>query len=388
MSSPLNASDNKRILHITRNLPPLVGGMERLNWHIVDELSRQAQVHVIGPTGAAEFRPEQSALTEVPLRPLWRFLLTSAWQAVITARAWKPHVVMAGSGLTAPAALMSARLSNAKSCVYLHGLDAAVQHPIYRAIWHPAIRNMDIVIANSQSTAKLALDLGVSEQKLHIIPPGVTIPKNPQPLVTVERFRQRHGLGNNRLLLSIGRLTTRKGLREFVANALPLIVQKAPDTLLVVIGDTPKDSLHASVQTRESVQAVADAAGIGHHIRFLGVITNKTELACAYECATLHVFPVRSLPGDPEGFGMVAIEAAAHGVPTVAFATGGIVDAVEHGKSGILVEAGNYSAFAMAVLQIIQSQPSTWNANAALFAVRFAWSIFGGKLWSKFQHLP
>lgn len=45
----------------------------------------------------------------------------------------------------------------------------------------------------------------------------------------------------------------------------------------------------------------------------------------------------------PENFGMVAIEAAAHGLPTVAFATGGIVDAVKDGVSGYLVESNNYA---------------------------------------------
>ncbi|WP_291823415.1 hypothetical protein [Marinobacter sp.] len=38
-----------RILIITRNLPPLVGGMERLNWHMADELSQYAKVRVVGP---------------------------------------------------------------------------------------------------------------------------------------------------------------------------------------------------------------------------------------------------------------------------------------------------------------------------------------------------
>ena len=46
-----------RILHITRNLPPLVGGMERLNWHIADELSRYGEVAVVGPEGAAARKP-------------------------------------------------------------------------------------------------------------------------------------------------------------------------------------------------------------------------------------------------------------------------------------------------------------------------------------------
>jgi len=42
-----------RILLITRNLPPLVGGMERLNWHLAEELAKQAQVHIVGPQGCA-----------------------------------------------------------------------------------------------------------------------------------------------------------------------------------------------------------------------------------------------------------------------------------------------------------------------------------------------
>ena len=369
-----------RILHITRNLPPLVGGMERLNWHIADELSRHAQVQLIGPSGSAAQRPAAVPVTEVPLRPLPRFLLASAWQAVAVARRFQPHIVLAGSGLTAPAAWLAARASGARAHVYLHGLDAAVQHPAYRAVWHPAIRRMDGVIANSQPTAELARNLGVAAEKIRIVHPGVTLPAAPQSASALQDFRQRHQLGNKRLLLSVGRLTTRKGLREFVQQALPAIVQAAPDTLLVVVGDAPADSLHASVQTRASIQAMADAAGIGQNLRFLGVITDPQELACAYESATLHIFPVRHLPGDPEGFGMVAIEAAAHGLPTVAFATGGIVDAVAEGKSGHLVAPGDYRSLAQAALQILTDDPGAWQPRARSFAAQFAWPVMGQKL--------
>ena len=369
-----------RILHITRNLPPLVGGMERLNWHIADELSRYAQVQLIGPSGSAAQRPAAVPVTEVPLRPLPRFLLASAWQAVAVARRFQPHIVLAGSGLTAPAAWLAARASGARAHVYLHGLDAAVQHPAYRAVWHPAIRRMDGVIANSQPTAELARNLGVAAEKIRIVHPGVTLPAAPQSASALHDFRQRHQLGDRRLLLSVGRLTTRKGLREFVQQALPAIVQAAPDTLLVVVGDAPADSLHASVQTRASIQAVADAAGIGQHLRFLGVITDPQELACAYESATLHIFPVRHLPGDPEGFGMVAIEAAAHGLPTVAFATGGIVDAVAEGESGHLVAPGDYPSLAQAAVQILADDPGAWQPRASAFAAQFAWPTLGKKI--------
>ena len=374
-----------RILHITRNLPPLVGGMERLNWHIADELSRYAQVQLIGPSGSAAQRPAAVPVTEVPLRPLPRFLLASAWQAVAVARRFQPHIVLAGSGLTAPAAWLAARASGARAHVYLHGLDAAVPHPAYRTVWHPAIRRMDGVIANSQPTAELARNLGVAAEKIRIVHPGVTLPAAPQSASALQDFRQRHQLGNKRLLLSVGRLTTRKGLREFVQQALPAIVQAAPDTLLVVVGDAPADSLHASVQTRASIQAMADAAGIGQNLRFLGVITDPQELACAYESATLHIFPVRKLPGDPEGFGMVAIEAAAHGLPTVAFATGGIVDAVAEGQSGHLVTPGDYPSLAQAALQVLADDSNAWPTRASAFAAQFAWRVMGEKLWDILQ---
>ena len=370
-----------RILHITRNLPPLVGGMERLNWHIADELSRRAQVHVIGPRGAAALKPARVELSEVPLRPLPRFLLASAWRALRLARRQRPGIVLAGSGLTAPAAWLAARVCGARAVAYVHGLDVAVRHPLYRALWHPLLRRMDRVIANSRSTADLVRALGIADDRIRIVHPGVGLPAAPQPAQALLEFRARHGLGDGPLLLSIGRLTERKGLREFVRETLPCIVSQVPDALLVVIGDAPTASLLAGVQTRDSIQAEAEAAGVGAHLRFLGVITHPQHLACAYESAAAHVFPVRQLPGDPEGFGMVAIEAAAHGLPTAAFATGGIVDAVAEGQSGRLVPPGDYAALAQAVLQILGDGKPRWQAGARQFASGFAWPVLGEKLW-------
>lgn len=376
-----------RILLITRNLPPLVGGMERLNWHMADELSRHANVWIVGPEGAAQHGPAQIRVTEAPLRPLWRFLLASAFKALRIARKWRPDIVLAGSGLTAPAALLAAHATGARSIVYLHGLDAAVQHPIYRAIWNPAIRRMDTVLANSSATSELASTLGVTTPRLHVLHPGVQMPAAPQSIKALQRFRQRHELGEGLLLLSIGRLTTRKGLREFVQYALPSIVSNHPDVILIVVGEAPADSLQADVQTRDSIQATADAAGVGQHLRFLGVITDQAQLACAYESAALHVFPVRSLPADPEGFGMVAVEAAAHGLPTIAFATGGIIDAISEGISGHLIPQGDYHAFADSVIQSIRA-PRIKREICISFAQRFSWEAFGERISSLLSLAP
>lgn len=393
-----------RILLVTRNLPPLVGGMERLNWHMAAELSKTADVRVIGPSGSAAMAPAGVTVREARLRPLWKFLLQARTLARREARAWKPDIVLAGSGLTAPLARSAARLCGAKTCVYVHGLDVAVRHPVYRAIWLRAIRSMDRVIANSHATAELCRSVGVDPARIVIVHPGVDLPaeaadqveqgpepssrRKPGPSVFASgrvvpgdaaQFRQKHRLGDRPLLLSVGRLSTRKGLREFVSHALPRIVAARPEILLLIVGDAPRQALHAEAQTPESIRAAAEAAGVGEHLLFLGVITDYAELGAIYRASDVHVFPVRQIPGDPEGFGMVAVEAAAHGLPSVAFATGGIVDAVAEGRSGHLVPPGDYMALSDAAIATLAEREDL-RSSCIEFARRFAWPEFGMQL--------
>lgn len=365
------------ILIITRNLPPLVGGMERLNWHMADELCKSAEVRIIGPTGAAAIKPARARLVEAPLKPLPLFLLVSFFKALWQALRFRPDVILAGSGLTAPIAHLASRLCRARSAAYLHGLDITAPSRIYQRLWTPFFKRLDCVIVNSTPTRQLALAQGVQPQKMGIVHPGVSLPERPQPQENIAAFRQRHGLEGKKILLSVGRLTTRKGLKEFVERALPAIVRQVPEAVLVVVGEAPKDSLGAGIQSRESIEQAA-AQGLGDHIRFLGVITDAVQLATAYEAADLHIFPVRHLPDDPEGFGMVAIEAAAHGLPTVAFATGGIVDAVAHGQSGYLVEKDDYTQLAEQTVNALNSPLASEGATE--FAQNFAWDKFGIKI--------
>ena len=385
-----------RILLVTRNLPPLVGGMERLNWHMAEELAKVADVRVIGPQGSAAVAPAGIDVREAPLKPLWRFLLRAQSLARREAASWKPGIVLAGSGLTAPLAWRAARACGAEAAVYVHGLDVAVKHPLYRALWLPAIRRMQVVIANSQPTAALCRQIGVAAERIAIVHPGVELPadehpngRRSEPLSPRERgrgegsaddFRRHHGLGNRPILLSVGRLSTRKGLREFVVQSLPQIVAAHPEVMLLVIGDAPKQALHAQAQSPESIQAAAEAAGVGGNLCFLGKVSDEILIA-AYRAADVYVFPVRELPGDPEGFGMVAVEAAAHGLPTVAFATGGIVDAVADGRSGRLVASGDYPGFAVAVSQTL-AQRDALRDTCTDFAQGFAWPAFGDGVWA------
>lgn len=371
MSEP----NRKRILLVTRNLPPLLGGMERLNWHMADELAKHADVRIIGPAGAAAAAPVGVVIDEVPLKPLRKFLLHAQRQAWRVARTWKPDVVLAGSGLTAPAAWFAARASGARAAAYVHGLDIAVRHPIYRGLWHPVLRRLDCVIANSRATAELARAIGVKPARIGIVHPGVELPAETGVADAVTRLRAELQLADRPVLLSVGRLSERKGLREFVSYSLPRIVASRPDAMLLVVGEVPSSALHAQAQTVASIREAAALAGVAGNVRFLGAIPDE-ELESAYRCADVHVFPVRQIPGDIEGFGMVAVEAAAHGLPTVAFGTGGVVDAVTEGESGYLIVLGDYQAFADAVVRML-TDTRAWGPTCIAVARRFAWSTFG-----------
>lgn len=369
--------ERRGVLLLTRNFPPLRGGMERLNQRMLLGLSDIGPVALVGPRGSRPAAPHGATVVEVPAAPLWRFLPAALLAGVRQALGRRPGVVLAGSGLAAPMAWFAARVSGARYAAYLHGLDLVVPHRLYRWGWLPAIRRCDLAIANSRNTARLAVARGVPEARIRVVNPGTDLPP-PDPEARA-RFRGEHGLGDAPLLLSVGRLTRRKGLAGFVAEVLPAVLAARPDTLLLVVGADASDAL---VRDRHSelgrIAESARGAGVGHALRWLPHCDDAT-LSAAYRAADVHVFPLRETPGDVEGFGMVAIEAAAHGLPTVAYAVGGVGDAVAGGITGSLCAAGDGQAFAFEVLRWLAASPDD-RERCSAHAARFSWARFDAEL--------
>lgn len=368
-------------LIITRNLPPRVGGMERLIWHIVDELRPDYHIHVIGPTGSATLLPKDVTMTEIPIESFIIYLFKSLIAVIKQSIRLRPQLAFAGSGLTAPLAWLSSRIS-AKICiVYLHGLDVEVNHPIYRFGWLPFIRRCNRVLANSHFTQQLAINAGVPAEKISIIHPGVTLPDLDSAVTQRQCFRTRHNLIGKPLMLYVGRMTARKGLAAFIEKGLPTIIEKFPDAKLIVIGEEPTSALLKPGGERMRIANALKATQLQHCVEFLGELEREDpELDAAYFAADVSIFPVRYRPNDNEGFGMVAIEAAAHGLPTVAYNVGGVSDAIKNGVSGILITPEQYIDFARAVCNYLEEAPYRQNKQLECihnFAKKFTWSTFG-----------
>jgi phosphatidylinositol alpha-1,6-mannosyltransferase len=367
-------------LVVTRNLPPLVGGMERLLWQVACLLRRDYRVIVIGPLGCKDELPKDVTVIEVRLKPTALFFLRSLFVALLQSLNQKPAIILAGSGLTAPIVWIAARTTHTSSMVYLHGLDIVVRHYLYRLIWLPAIRRMDSVFVNSNHTMQLAIKAGIKSSKINVLHPGVEMPELSNAEERSQSFRSRYDLSDSHVMLHVGRIVGRKGIFNFINNIMPSIISALPNSNLVIVGAEAKDALiHSNDESRDIDELIAKSS-IDSNIYFLGRCSDK-ELGDAYLGADVLVFPLQYCSTDIEGFGMVAIEAAAHGLPVVAFAVGGVIDAVRDNECGSLVPAGDDRAFADSVIYQLQSSKTAITIRRCReFAREFEWHIFGEKL--------
>ena len=365
-----------QILLVTRNFPPLIGGMERLIHHIYLELSRTFKLGIVGPSGCENYLDADTLVSTCPPTPPSRFLLSCHWRTHRMIRQFRADLVFAGSGLTAPAALLAGLQHRMPVVCYLHGLDLIANNRIYQAVFLPAIRACDALIVNSHHTKKLAETAGIEPSRIRILHPGVQIPPC-HPGADAEAFRRRIGAGSGPILLSVGRLTKRKGILEFVEHCLPEIVHRCPSVLFVLIGGEARQAVRKSVGMIQLILEAALSKGIDKHLLVMGNVDDET-LYQAYAASQLLIFPVIEQPDDVEGFGMVALEAAAYGLPTVAFATGGVTDAIRDRVSGYLVNPGNYAEFAETVLRCLQDSPDGISGESCIaFANNFSWERFG-----------
>lgn len=343
--------------------------------HSVGTLASHYDVTLIGPSGCGEFAPTNVAVIECPPSP-FSFLTMALLKGL---RFWGKapfDLVLGGSGLVAPVTWFLAGITKARSFIFVHGLDLVVDNVVFQWFFVPFIRHHDRVIANSQNTRELAIGKGSQPDKVTIVNPGSTIPPE-SSLLDAAQSRARLGFEKNKIILFVGRMVRRKGLSEFLEKAWPRIVAAEPDALLLVAGDSPDDALVKDPDgATRLVQAIKRyGQGTAH---FLGAVGDETLWNC-YAAAEALVFPLIRVSGDVEGFGMVVIEAAASGTPTVAFPVGGVVDAVADGVNGMLVPEGDYDAFADAVVSICKGGPPGPSA-CRKHAETFSWEAHGQKL--------
>lgn len=341
---------------VTWNFPPRRGGMEQLLGSLCNELGKNHRLFVI--TSHADNSDAGETRILRPCRPgLLAFFVFALWKGALLLRRYPDvRMVFGGSTLVTPLVFILARLCGRKAVVQCHGLDLLYPKVTYQSLVVRWLRFCDHVIANSGYTASLAKDKGVSEQSITVIPPGV----HPRRFVldaSADALKQERGLQGKKIILFVGRLARRKGVKEFIEKSLVQIVPQVPDACFLIVGDNPSESLIHRDDARSEIDSAISGCHLEEHVQWLGALSDD-ELVKVYNLCDVVVLPVLEMKDDVEGFGIVALEAAAAGKPVVATRIGGISDAVEDGVSGILVEAGDYEALSRALVKLLSDERS------------------------------
>lgn len=337
------------ILIVTWNFPPRTGGVENLLAGLARGLKKDRRVVAIAahaPGGVKEpwlLRPERPGL--------FAFFLFAFFRGRAVLRKNPDlEIILGGSALAAPLVLVLAKLGRRKSAVLVHGLDLIYPRRLYQALFVRWIKYCDRVVANSGHTASLAERKGARKDAVVVIPPGV---EDRPPSGRPEDIKTELGLDGHKVLLYVGRLARRKGLKEFLRNSFPAVAAAAPEAVFLIVGGNPSESLAHREDVLGELKQLVESLRLEERVRFLGPI-DDAALAKVYRAADLMVLPALALKDDVEGFGMVVIEAALAGVPSIATRSGGIPDAIEDGASGVLVPPGDYPALTAAIVTTLQ----------------------------------
>lgn len=279
------------------------------------------------------------------------------------------------------AGYFSAKLTNASLVCYLHGLDVIVDSKIYQWFFLPLIKKSNLILVNSKHTRGLAIAAGIDPLCIKILSPGVALPDLSNKVAASQQFRLKYNIGDAPFILIAGRITARKGIAEFIKNVIPNITAVHPELQLIIIGDEAVDAMKHLAGIKDNILATVNALNLQANVKLLGSV-DDAMLSAAFFSAEMLIFPVLNIANDVEGFGMVAIEAAAHGLATAGFAVGGVPDAISHNNSGWLVSPGDYSQLSSVILDVCSSPKSdlVTSERCIEFAKQFSWELFSAEL--------
>lgn len=313
-------------------------------------------VHLVSSPGSELLRTgqqERIAIHALPMRrPIALIADTvSLVRACILVRRLRPDIVDAGAGKAGLLFSLAAVLCRVPYRVYsLYGLRLETTRGILRWTLARMVRLACAcahrVYCISRSVRQKAIELRLARpDKFFIIGSGnvkgvsvADFAPSPEVLQQVERLRQELRIEAGAAVVGfVGRLVRDKGIKELV-DAYLLMRSRFPSLVLLLVGPfeegDPVDS-----RTRELIEATSGIVTVG-----------RVEDVVPY----YHLMDVLAFPTHREGFGTVALEAAAAGKPVVTTDATGAVDSVVHGVTGFIGPVGDVEALASALGRLIE----------------------------------
>jgi D-inositol-3-phosphate glycosyltransferase len=218
-----------------------------------------------------------------------------------------------------------------------------------------------IVVATDKEKQDVALFYGASPEKISVIPCGVNM--DLFRLYDKTESRRRLGLGDEKIMVFVGRIDPLKGIDRLL-EAIPLLRENDKSRLIIIGGDS------GSKAEMERLGNYARILGINDRVTFQGSV-KQDVLPYYYSAADVCV-----VPSYYESFGLVPLEALACGTPVVATDVGDLKHIVRQGVTGYITPDNNPEALADAISLALDGQtcgagsPSDIRASVS----RFDWA--------------
>lgn len=212
-----------------------------------------------------------------------------------------------------------------------------VAYPLSRA-W-PALaryRAAHRIIAVSQFVAASVIAAGIDASRAGVVYDGVEIPAATSAEARATARRRWNIADAVPLLGCVGYLLPEKG-QELLMRAMKTVASEFPACKLILAGDGP---------TRAQLESLAAELELQNTIIFAGFVE---DIASAYQALDLFVFPSLA---EPLGSSLLA--AMAHGLPSIAVASGGVPEIIEDQRNGALVGAPDATELTRAICDLLR----------------------------------
>ncbi len=342
-----------RVTHLITD--SVAGGAEKVLYELVTRLDpalHDCKVIVMKEPGVTARRleaagiPVESLGLPAVVDPLYLARLPlAAARLVSLLRRHPPHVLhcwLFQANLLGRLAAVATSVPINLSSIRVMEMERTNQFPLDRATSRLVTHYVAVCDAAAHHTIKM---LGLSGDRITTVPNGI----DPTPFQNLDRGALRVELGipkETKLIGAIGRLHRQKGI-DLLLDAMPRLLEKHPDLVLLVAGDGPE----APALARQ-----ARANGLGESVRFLGVWSRVPDFMAALD--------VLALPSRWEGMPNVVLEAMAAGTPVVATDVGGTpelivsgeIDRPAAGETGLLAPPENHEALARALVALLDDE--------------------------------
>jgi phosphatidylinositol alpha-1,6-mannosyltransferase len=224
------------------------------------------------------------------------------------------------------------------------------------------LNNVEKIIANSEYTKNLAMEIGVKQEKIIVINPGIDPVKNLNKK-SLDKVESLLSIKSPRLI-TVSRFDKRKN-HEKIIMALRNLKQIYPDIVYICIGYGDEEV---------NIKNLVKELNLETQVMFFKDISDDLKNSLIAK-SNIFVMPSVIYKSSVEGFGIAYTEAAQYSVPSVGGKDGGASDAIEHEKTGLICDGNNLDEIYSSINSMLENKKYLeYGKNANEFVSKFYWS--------------